>query len=203
MESVKTNSLNQTEAPGVSRRTAVGRLVVGGAAAALLAPSHAAAQDATPAAGQCVATAPPLTEGIGFAQLLVGGIVPDLPAGPVEVRITRLAMAPGTAIEAGARPYPALMYMETGTTACPGGPGRIGYAPDGTVIEETTGEGIQYTPAGATQYIPANVPDGAGNEGSELMSSIFRRSFSSSGASRLRIPTLIRISGSWAYTRYM
>jgi hypothetical protein len=62
--------------------------------------------------------------------------------------------------------------METGTTACPGGAGRIGYGPDGTVIEETTGEGIQHTPAGATQYIPANVPDGAGNEETELMSSI-------------------------------
>jgi hypothetical protein len=64
------------------------------------------------------------------------------------------------------------MYIETGTTACPGGPGRIGYGPDGTIAEETTGEGIQYTPAAATQYIPANVPDGAGNEGPGLMSSI-------------------------------
>jgi hypothetical protein len=89
-----------------------------------------------------------------------------------EVRISRLAMAPGTVIDAAAAPYPALMYIETGTTACPGGPGRIGYGPDGTITEETTGEGIQYTPAGATQYIPANVPDGAGNEEPELMSSI-------------------------------
>ena len=110
--------------------------------------------------------------GIAFAQLLVGGIVPDMPPGPVEVRLSRLAMAPGTTIEAAAVPYPFLMYMETGTTACPGGPGRVGYGPDGTVIEETTGEGIQYTPAGATQYVPANVPDGAGNEGPGLMSSL-------------------------------
>ena len=156
----------------LNRRTAIGRFVFTGAAAALLAPVHAAAQEATPAARECVAIAPPLQYGIGFAQLLVGGIVHDMPAGPVEVRISRLAMAPGTTIEAAASPYPALMYMETGTTAGPGGPGRIGYAPDGTIIEETTGEGIQYTPAGATQYIPANVPDGAGNEGNELMSSI-------------------------------
>ena len=157
----------------LSRRATVRQLIIGGgAAAALLAPGRAAAQDATPAAGECVATAPPLAEGIGFAQLLVGGIVHDMPAGPIEVRISRLAMAPGTTIEAAAVPYPALMYIETGTTACPGGPGRIGYGPDGTIIEETTGEGIQYTPAGATQYIPANVPDGAGNEGRGLMSSI-------------------------------
>ena len=172
MEPVQHTGVNRTETPSVSRRAAVGRLVIGGAAAALLAPGHAAAQDATPAAGECVATAPPLEDGIGFAQLLVGGIIHDMPAGPIEVRISRLAMAPGTTIEASAVPYPALMYMETGTTACPGGPGRIGYGPDGTIIEETTGEGIQYTPAGATQYIPANVPDGAGNEGPGLMSSI-------------------------------
>jgi hypothetical protein len=172
MDLVQNTGVNRIETPGVSRRAAVGRLVIGGAAAALLAPGHAAAQDATPAAGECVATAPPLEDGIGFAQLLVGGIIHDMPPGPIEVRISRLAMAPGTTIEPGVSPWPALMYMERGTTACPGGPGRIGYAADGTVIEETTGEGIQYTPAGATQYIPANVPDGAGNEGSELMSSI-------------------------------
>jgi hypothetical protein len=136
--------------------------------------AQATAQESSPAAQEpCVASAPPLdASGIGFAQLLVGGIVRDMPPGPVEVRISRLAMAPGTVIEAEALPFPALMYIETGTTACPGGPGRIGYGPDGTVIEETTGDGVQYTPAGSTQYIPANVPDGAGNEGTDLMSSI-------------------------------
>jgi hypothetical protein len=171
----RSESVTVTESTGnLSRRATVRRLVIGGGAAALAARAlePVAAQEATPTAGECVATAPPIEDGIGFAQLLVGGIVHDMPAGPVEVRISRLAMAPGTTIEAAAAPYPALMYMETGTTACPGGPGRIGYGPDGTIIEETTGEGIQYTPAGATQYIPANVPDGAGNEGPGLMSSI-------------------------------
>ena len=153
----------------VTRRAAIAGLVIGGAGAALLAHDPGAARAA---AGECVATAPPLEDGIGNAQLLVGGIVPDMPAGPVEVRLSRLAMAPGTTIAAAANRYPALMYMEAGTTACPGGPGRVGYAADGTVIEKTTGEGIQYTPAGATQYVPANVPDGAGNEGPGLMSSI-------------------------------
>ena len=172
METFQTDSVSQIETRDVSRRTAIGRLVIGGTAAALFAPGQAAAQDATPAAGECVATAPPLEDGIGFAQLLVGGIVHDMPPGPIEVRISRLAMAPGTVINPAAVPYPSLMYIETGTTACPGGPGRIGYGPDGTIIEETTGEGIQYTPAGSTQYIPANVPDGAGNEETELMSSI-------------------------------
>ena len=173
MEVVQSTGMQRTESGDVNRRTAVSRLIIVGAAAALFAPGHSAAQDATPTAGECVATAPPLDEsGIAFVPLLVGGIVHDMPPGPVEVRISRLAMAPGTVIPAAAAPYPVLMYMETGTTACPGGPGRIGYAPDGTVIEETTGEGIQYTPAGSTQYIPANVPDGAGNEETVLMSSL-------------------------------
>jgi hypothetical protein len=172
MDVVQPSAPHPIESHHLNRRAVIGRLVAGGAAAALLAPGRAAAQEATPAAGECVATAPPLRDGIGFAQLLVGGIIHDMPPGPIEVRISRLAMAPGTVIDAAASPYPALMYMETGTTACPGGPGRMSYGPDGTIIEETTGEGIQYTPAGATQYIPANVPDGAGNEGPGLMSSI-------------------------------
>jgi hypothetical protein len=131
------------------------------------------AQEATAEAGQCVATAPPAdASGIAFVPMLVGGIVRDMPAGPVEVRISRLAMAPGAVIDATAVPYPALMHIETGITACPGAPGRIVYAPDGTVVEESTEEGVQYTPAGLTQYIPGGVPDGAGNEGAELMSSI-------------------------------
>jgi hypothetical protein len=127
----------------LSRRATVRRLIIGGGAAVFSGRTlePVVAQEATPAAGECVATAPPLEDGIGFAQLLVGGIVHDMPSGPVEVRLSRLAMAPGTTIEASAVPYPALMYMETGTTACPGGPGRIGYGPDGTIIEETTGEG--------------------------------------------------------------
>jgi hypothetical protein len=162
---------------GLSRRTTLAGIVAGAGAtaAALVAPSRgrASAQESTTTADQCVATAPPLdATGIGFVSLLVGGIVPDMPPGPVEVRIFRLAMAPGASIPAAALPYPALMYIETGTTACPGGAGRVGYGADGEVIEVTTGEGIQYTPAGSTQYIPANVADGAGNEAAEMMSSI-------------------------------
>src|SRR5262245_55149178 len=116
---------------GMSRRTATGGIVAGvvGAATALVARGgRAGAQAATPATGECVATAPVLdASGIAVVPLLVGGIVPDMPAGPVEVRITRLAMAPGTTIDAYAVPYPSLMYMETGTTACPGSAGRMGY----------------------------------------------------------------------------
>ena len=160
--------------PGVSRRTVVGRLVVGGAAAAFFAHNLDAAwaQDATPSPGVCVATAPPAQDGVGLVPLLVGGIVRDIPAGPVEVRISRFTLEPGTPFAASALPYPSLMYIETGASDCPGGAGRIVYGPDGAILDETTGEGVQHIPTGATQYIPAGVPDGAGNEGTGLMSSI-------------------------------
>jgi hypothetical protein len=160
---------------GLSRRRMVLHIGTGAVSAALLAnnPAAVAAQETTPTAGQCVATAPPLEDGIGFAQLLVGGIVHDMPPGPVEVRISRLAMAPGTTIEAAAAPYPALMYMETGTTACPGGPGKIMYGADGTVMYETTGEAASHVcPTGTTWYIPGGIEDAALNEGTELMSSL-------------------------------
>jgi hypothetical protein len=62
--------------------------------------------------------------------------------------------------------------MKTGASDCPGGAGRIVYGPDGAILDEATGEGVQHIPTGTTQYIPASVPDGAGNKGTELMSSI-------------------------------
>lgn len=159
-------------AQSVSRRTALTRGASLGFAAAILGRRAARAQEGTPEPGQCVAIAPPSDAGgIGFQQLIVGAIVYDMPPGPIEIRLSRFTMEPGTTFPPGVAPHPALMYIEQGTTACPGGPGRIGYGPDGTVLEVTQGESVQYTPAGAIQYIPANVPDGAGNEGTELMSS--------------------------------
>lgn len=95
-----------------------------------------------------------------------------MPAAPIEVRISRLAMAPGTTIAVVTVLDPALMCIETGTSACPGGPGRIGYGRDGTIVEKTTGEGIESTPAGSIQLIPSYVPDGAGNQGTDLMNSM-------------------------------
>jgi hypothetical protein len=170
---------------GVSRRTVVVGMAAGAAATGLLAcnrgpatsaivaPTAATTQEGTPAAGECVATAPPAdASGVGLASLLVGGIVRDMPTGPVEVRISRFTLKPGTPFDAAALPYPSLMYIETGASDCPGGAGRIVYGPDGAILDETTGEGVQHIPTGTTQYIPASVPDGAGNEGTELMSSI-------------------------------
>lgn len=170
MEVVHPNIAARIETQNVNRRTAIGRLAIGGAAA-LLTLDHVAAQEATPEAGQCVATAPPAEEGVGFVSLLVGGIIHDMPAGPVEIRLSRFTLEPGTPFPPSPIPYPALMYIETGASDCPGGAGRIVYAADGTILDESTGEGVQHIPTGTTQYIPAGVPDGAGNEGTELMSS--------------------------------
>jgi hypothetical protein len=157
----------------LSRRGALRRLLAGGAAVmASSALNHAAAQEATPTPGECVATAPPAEDGVGLATLLAGGIVHDMPAGPVKAGIYRFTLEPGTPFPPGVVPYPALMYIETGASDCPGGAGRIVYAADGTVLDTTTEEGVQHIPTGTTQYIPANVPDGAGNEGTTLMSSL-------------------------------
>ncbi len=167
-------SLLSSGALGVSRRSALRRLIVGGSAALLGGHglARAQAQDATPANGACVATAPATEDGVGLATLLAGGIIHDMPAGPVKVGIYRFTLEPGTLFPPGVSPNPALMYIETGVSDCPGGAGRIVYAADGSILDESTGEGVQRVPTGTTQYIPAGVPDGAGNEGTELMSSL-------------------------------
>ena len=124
--------------PGVSRRTVVVGMATGAAATGLLAcnrgpatsaavaPTAATTQDATSAAGECVATAPVAdANGVGLASLLVGGIVRDMPTGPVEMRISRFTLKPGTPFDATALPYPSLMYIETGASDCPGGADRL------------------------------------------------------------------------------
>jgi hypothetical protein len=159
----------------LSRRTTVRRLIVGGGAAALAGRGlePVAAQEATPAAGQCVATAPPAQEGIGFASLLVGGIVRDMPTGPVDVHISRFTLEPGASVPTVPQPYSTLVYMETGGMTCPDNPGKIMYGPDGTVEYETMGSAEWHTcTPGMTWYVPAGIEDAAVNEGSELMSAL-------------------------------
>ena len=170
---MRTPLLSTTMRQATTRRATLRRFVAGGTALLLtrLGGDRAAAQAATPTGGECVATAPPTQDGVGFVSLLVGGIIHDMPAGPVEIRLSRFTLEPGTPFPPGTSPYPSLMYIETGASDCPGGAGRIVYGPDGTVLDKTTGDGVQHIPTGTTQYIPAGVPDGAGNEGTELMSS--------------------------------
>jgi hypothetical protein len=174
MEPVQTEISQSMKSLEVSRRTAIGHLVIGGSAVALLVGNHRVvqAEEVTPAAGQCVGTAPPTQDGIGLASLLVGGIVQDMPAGPVEVRLTRFTLEPGAGVPAAAMPYPSLMYIETGESSCPGGLGKVMYGADGTVLGASNGKDPHLCPTGTTWYIPAGIPDGADNLGTELMSSI-------------------------------
>jgi hypothetical protein len=156
--------------------TATGLLACnrGPATSATVAPTAATTQEATAAAGECVATAPAAdASGVGLASLLVGGIVRDMPTGPVDVHISRFTLEPGASVPTTPQPYSTLVYMETGDMTCPGNPGKIMYGADGTVMYETTGEAESHTcPAGTTWYVPAGIEDAAVNQGNELMSAL-------------------------------
>jgi hypothetical protein len=159
----------------LSRRATVRRLIIG-SGAAVFAGSRlepVAAQEATPTAGECVATAPPTEDGVGLATLLAGGLVDDMPAGPVKVGIYRFTLEPGASVPPATLPYPSLMYIETGESTCPGNPGKRMYGADGDVMYETTGETESHVcPAGTTWYIPGGIEDAALNESTTLMSSL-------------------------------
>jgi hypothetical protein len=157
---------------GISRRAAVNGITIGAVSAVVARSLPVTAQRIPSNIGECVATAPPTEDGVGFVSLLVGGIIHDMPSGPVEIRLSRFTLEPGAPFPPASVPYPSLMYIETGASDCPGGAGRMVYGSDGAVLDTTTGDGIQHIPTGTTQYIPAGVPDGAGNDGAELMSSI-------------------------------
>jgi hypothetical protein len=159
----------------LSRRATVRRLIIGGGAAVLAARAiePVAAQEATRAAGECVATAPPAENGVGLATLLAGGLVDDMPAGPVKVGIYRFTLEPGASVPPATNPNPSLMYIETGESTCPGNPGKRMYGADGSVMYESTGEAESHVcPAGTTWYIPGGIEDAALNEGNTLMSSL-------------------------------
>jgi quercetin dioxygenase-like cupin family protein len=154
-----------------SRRATVRRLVIGGGAAVLAArrPDSVAAQ----ATGECVAMAPVAQDGIGFAPLLVGGIVRSMPEGPVDVHISRFTLEPGASVPMAPQPYAQLVYVETGELTCPDNPGKLMYGPDGMVMYETTGGDEWHTcTPGMTWHVPAGIEDAAINEGSELMSAL-------------------------------
>ena len=174
MNAVESGRTPQIAHHDVTRRSTIGRLVIGGAA--VLAGSRlesVAAQETASEGGECVATAPPAQEGIGFASLLVGGIVRDMPTGPVDVRIGRFTLEPGASAPFLPQPSSTLIYVETGGLTCPDNLGKIMYGPDGTVEYETTGGDEWHTcTPGMTWYVPAGIEDAAVNEGSELMSSL-------------------------------
>jgi len=135
-----------------------------GLALALLARSfsQAAAQDATPAAEG--------GEPEGLA-LLAASTVPipagDVPAGGFAVSITRLTLEPGGTAPASSVPHTAIDHVETGTLICPGGAPRFLFAADGSMRE--VGDGDITVNLGESIYIPPNVPDGARNDGTDLL----------------------------------
>jgi quercetin dioxygenase-like cupin family protein len=174
MNPVESDGIHRIEHDDVSRRSAIGRLVIGGAA--VVAGSRlesVAAQEPASATGECVAMAPAAEDGIGFAALLVGGIIQDVPTGPVDVHISRFTLEPGAEVPMAPQPYAQLVYVETGELTCPDNPGKLMYGPDGEVMYETTGKTEWHTcTPGMTWHVPAGVEDAAVNEGSELMSAL-------------------------------
>jgi hypothetical protein len=174
VDAMENHEVCSREHHDVNRRAAIARLVIGGAAVALVVhdPVSAQAETTTAQPGECVATAPSTQDGIGLASLLVGGIVHDMPGGAVEVRLTRFTLEPGAGVPPAAMPYPSLMYIETGESWCPGGAGKIMYGADGAVLGTSNGNDPHPCPTGTTWYIPAGIPDGADNRGGELMSSL-------------------------------
>jgi hypothetical protein len=150
MDALRPDDRASLQADGLTRRDALLRIGAGGVAAAFLA--HRLA----PAAAQ---------EGVALTSLLVGGVIPDMPPAPVEVRLSRITLEPGASSPESSFPVPNLLYVETGTIICPGAEGRILYGPDGTV--QGGGAGDIPVPAGSALYTPGNVADGARNDGTE------------------------------------
>jgi hypothetical protein len=147
---------------GVSRRMVFGASATGLALALLARAAHpAAAQEATPAAEGGL---PP---GLTIDELIKGqgAAIGDMPPAPVSITMLRMTLVPGASSPASSFAFPTLGYTESGTTICPGEAGRVVYGPDGSV--QASGAGDLAVPTGSSIYTPANVADGARNDGTE------------------------------------
>ena len=147
-----------------SRRVVLGASATG-LALALLARSvsQAAAQEATPAAEGG------MPAGVAATPLISAPIpAADVPSGGFTMSITRVTFEPGSISPVSANAQARLAYVESGTLICPGEAPRFLIAADGTVQEYGAEDMIINT--GEAIYIPPNVPDGARNDGAELLS---------------------------------
>ena len=92
----------------------------------------------------------------------------DMPPAPVAVAVYRITIEPSGVAPVSTFPFPTIVVVEQGTLICPGGSPRFVIAPDGT----TTEYGDEYITinVGEAIYVPANVPDGARNDGAEQIS---------------------------------
>jgi hypothetical protein len=148
------------ESAGVTRRTIVGASATGLALALFArAYSQAAAQDATPEAEGG------MPEGMSISPVLEGAVIDDMPPAPVGITIFRMTLEPGAVTPVSTFAFPSLGYSESGTTTCPGEEGRVVFGADGTV--QASGAGDLPVPTGSSIYTPANVGDGARNDGTE------------------------------------
>src|SRR5215204_527115 len=151
------------ERSDLTRRTLLGAGTTG-LALALMARSYsqAVAQDATPAAE---GGAPEGLAVIGESSIPIPAA--DIPAGGFTVYILRLTLEPGASAPASSVPHPGLDHVETGTLTCPGGAPRFLVAADGSVRE--VGDEDVTVNTGESIYVPANVADGARNDGTDLL----------------------------------
>jgi len=140
---------------GISRREAL-LVGSGGLAAALFAlrATQTRAQEATPGAPAGVNVMPGVTVN-----------VEDMPPAPVQVAVYRITIEPGATAPVSTFPFPGLVVVEQGTLICPGGAGRVVVKPDGT--STTTSDEEVTVNTGESIYVPANVADGARNDGAD------------------------------------
>ena len=144
---------------GITRREAL-LVGSGGLAAALFALriTQARAQEATPGSNG----------GMPQGVTIVPGVtvnVTDMPPAPVAVAIYRITIEPGATAPVSTFPFPTLVVVEQGTLTCPGGAPRYVITPDSTTTEYGDEEIV--INVGEAIYVPANVPDGARNDGTE------------------------------------
>jgi quercetin dioxygenase-like cupin family protein len=142
---------------GISRREAL-LVGSGGLAAALFAlrTTPVRAQEATPGMPAGVNIVPGVTVN-----------VEDMPAAPVAVAVYRITIESGGTAPVSTLPFPSIVVVEQGTLICPGGAPRYVIAPDGTTTEY--GDEEIMINVGEAIYVPANVPDGARNDGTEQL----------------------------------
>ena len=160
MNTPQSDHVVSPEHAGVSRRMVVGGSATGLALALLARAAYpAAAQEATPAAEGG------MPEGMSISPVLEAAVIADMPPAPVSLTIFHMTLEPGAVTPISTFAFPSLGYTESGTTTCPGEAGRVVFGPDGTV--QASGAGDLPVPTGSSIYTPANVGDGARNDGTE------------------------------------
>jgi hypothetical protein len=144
---------------GISRREAL-LVGSGGLAAAIFAlrAMPVRAQESTPD------TTGGMPEGVNVMPGVTVN-VEDMPPAPVQVAVYRITIEPGATAPISTFPFPGLVVVEQGTLTCPGAAGRVVVKPDGT--STTTGDEEVIVNTGESIYVPANVADGARNDGAD------------------------------------